>query len=263
MKTEPTDIVTLREKLEEVTFKSNQKIPWIVKLLKSPRSLLALPGSISWENYNYLYALLNRNRTLQDEAFMSGFCMGNDPKTTLFHIGIFSFFSRYLYPRKYRFGKSDFFFFDLGFAYGKSLPIQFNLINFSKYKDISLSILRKEFGIDLEDLYGIDYYEAEYTKNSQQFHSQYVVRNKPLKNKTRKIFYTTLLKLSSSICGLIGGATLASNTSISGYGFIFLAFSSSQMLIASILDKDKLLIFYSATIFFCVDLLGVYRWLLD
>ena len=84
MKTEPTNIVTLREKLEEVTFKSTQKIPCVVTLIKSPRSLLALPGSISRENYNYLYALLNRNRTLQDEAFMSGFCMGNDPKTTLF-----------------------------------------------------------------------------------------------------------------------------------------------------------------------------------
>lgn len=135
------------------------------------------------------------------------------------------------------------------------------MIDFSIYKDISLSILRKEFGIQIEDLYGIDYYEAEYKRNALKFNSKYVVNNQSLNSKKRRIFYITFFKISSSICGLGGGATLALNTAISGYGFIFLALSSSQMLIAAILDRDKLLIFYSATIFLCVDLLGIYRWI--
>lgn len=252
---------SLREKLKEIKSNQPKDIPWIVKLFKSPHSLLALPGNIYPDNYNCLYALLNRNRTLEDEAFMTGFCMGNDPKTRLFHVGILNFFSRYLYPHDYRFRKSDFFFFDLGFAYGRNLRVQFNLIDFSRYKDIPLSILRKEFGIQIEDLYGINDYEAEYRRNSLKFYSKYIVNNQSLNSKKKKIFYITFFKISSSICGLLGGATLALNTAISGYGFIVLALSSSQMLIAAILDKDKLLIFYSATIFLCVDLLGIYRWI--
>ncbi|MDJ0687324.1 MAG: hypothetical protein QNJ41_02330 [Xenococcaceae cyanobacterium MO_188.B32] len=256
-------MITLREKLEEIQLDRPQNIPWIVKLLKSPRSLLALPGNISSENYDCICVLLNRNKTREDRAFVAGFCMGNDPKTTLVHIGIFNFFSRHLYPRDYRLNQSDFFFFDLGFAYGKSLSIQLNLIDFSKYKDISLSILRREFGIKIDDLHGIADYETEYQQKSFPFYSQYVAKNQSLKRKEKKIFYITTLKISSSVCGLLGGTTLALNTPISGYGFIFLACSSSQMLIASILDRDKLLMCYSATIFFCVDLLGIYRWIFN
>lgn len=256
-------MITLKEKLEEIQINQPKGIPWAVKLLKSPRSLLALPGNISLENYDCIRVILNRNKTRQDDAFVNGFCMGNDPKTTLLHIGIFNFFSRHLYPHPYRLSKSDFFFFDLGFAYGKSLSIQFNLIDFSRYKDISLSVLRKEFGIKIDDLHGIANYEAEYQQKSFPFYSKYAVKNQSLKQKERKIFYITTLKISSSIFGLFGGATLALNTAISGYGFIFLACSSSQMLIASILDKDKLLMCYSATIFLCVDLLGIYRWIFN
>ena len=256
-------MITLREKLEERQLDRPKHLPWIVKLLKSPHSLLALPGNISPENYNCIRVILNRNKTLQDEAFMAGFCMGNDPATTLFHIGIFNFFSRHFYPRSYRLSKSDFFFFDLGFAYGKSLSIQFNLIDFSKYEDISLSVLRRQFGIKIDDLHGIENYEADYQRKTFKSSSQYGIKNKSLKTKERKIFYITTLKIASSVCGLLGGTTLALNTSISGYGFIFLACSSSQMLIASILDKDKLLMCYSATIFFCVDLLGIYRWIFN
>ncbi|MEM8674447.1 MAG: hypothetical protein AAGF83_11310 [Cyanobacteria bacterium P01_G01_bin.67] len=71
-----------------------------------------------------------------------------------------------------------------------------------------------------------------------------------------------LLKLSSSACAVIGGVILAANIEISCYGFVCLALSSSQLLIASIQDKDYLMIVYAASIFLFVDCLGVYRWLL-
>ncbi len=71
------------------------------------------------------------------------------------------------------------------------------------------------------------------------------------------------LKISSSFFALIGGTLLASNTPSSGYGFIFLAMSSSQMLIANLQIKDKVMILYSASVFIFVDCLGVYRWLLN
>lgn len=72
-----------------------------------------------------------------------------------------------------------------------------------------------------------------------------------------------MLKWSSSIFALIGGILLSAKINISGYGFVFLAFSSSQMLLASILQKDKATIVYSISLFIFVDCFGVYRWLLS
>lgn len=77
-----------------------------------------------------------------------------------------------------------------------------------------------------------------------------------------RILLIKILRISSSICAVLGGFLVASKLSISGYGFIILALSSSQLLISSILDRDKFLVFYSAAVFMFVDLYGVYRWLL-
>jgi hypothetical protein len=71
------------------------------------------------------------------------------------------------------------------------------------------------------------------------------------------------LKRSSCICAIAGGIILASNTPISGYGFLFLFLSSGQLLIASLRDRDLEMIRYSASLFVFVDCLGVYRWILS
>lgn len=71
------------------------------------------------------------------------------------------------------------------------------------------------------------------------------------------------LKLSSSFFAVLGGVLLASNTSASGYGFIFLGLSSSQMILASLKDKDRSMMIYAMSLFFFVDCMGIYRWLLS
>lgn len=71
------------------------------------------------------------------------------------------------------------------------------------------------------------------------------------------------LKFSSTACAITGGIILASNTEISGYGFLFLAVSSGQMLLASMLLKDQSMMLYSASLFLCVDCLGIFRWILN
>jgi CheY-like chemotaxis protein len=71
-----------------------------------------------------------------------------------------------------------------------------------------------------------------------------------------------ILKWSSSACAIAGGILLASNTSLSGYGFIGLAASSFQMLTASFLLVDQTMIVYSGALFIFVDCLGVFRWLI-
>jgi hypothetical protein len=74
---------------------------------------------------------------------------------------------------------------------------------------------------------------------------------------------TDRLKLISSAFAIAGGIILASNTSISGYGFIFLATSSSLLLLSSIILRDKIMILYAASLFCCVDCVGIYRWVLS
>lgn len=71
-----------------------------------------------------------------------------------------------------------------------------------------------------------------------------------------------ILKWSSSACAIAGGILLASNTSMSGFGFLGLAASSFQMLLASLLLADKTMIVYSGALFIFVDCLGVFRWLI-
>jgi hypothetical protein len=71
------------------------------------------------------------------------------------------------------------------------------------------------------------------------------------------------LKWSSSCFAVLGGVILAANIPISGYGFIFLAMSSGQLLISSLLQRDRQMIIYAGAVFMFVDCLGVYRWLLS
>ncbi|MGB7415681.1 MAG: hypothetical protein WA902_15860 [Thermosynechococcaceae cyanobacterium] len=71
------------------------------------------------------------------------------------------------------------------------------------------------------------------------------------------------LKLSSSFFAILGGVLLASNTSISGYGFLFLSLSSGQLFLASLSEKDKIMLLYSSSLFCFVDCMGIYRWLLS
>jgi hypothetical protein len=81
----------------------------------------------------------------------------------------------------------------------------------------------------------------------------------------KKLIYNglaTKLQWSSSACAVAGGVMLASNTAISGYGFIFLALSSSQLLVSSIQTKNRSLMFYAGSVFLFVDCLGIVRWLI-
>ncbi len=252
------DTETLAIRKKEISVTKEEDSPWIIELLESDKSLLGLPGKISYYNHHCIHVLLNRGLSLSDEAFVIGFTMGNNPETKPWHLKIYKFVSRYLYPKGCRFSSLHFPVFDLAFNYGKSLDIQFDQIDFSKYQDYSVSQLRKSLGISEEHLAFLKHIENQEKYEALKKVSQL---QKSPKKLPFKLLNPNILKISSSIFAFCGGLLLALNTTISGYGFIFLACSSSQMLIASILGADKIMIFYSATIFAFVDILGVYCWL--
>lgn len=74
--------------------------------------------------------------------------------------------------------------------------------------------------------------------------------------------YIKPLKLSSTACAIAGGTILAANMPLSRFGFIFLACSSGQLLLASLIGRDHTTTTYAGSLFIFVDCLGIYRWLL-
>ena len=74
---------------------------------------------------------------------------------------------------------------------------------------------------------------------------------------------STSLKNLCIACALVGGILLASKTEFSGNGFVFLALSSSQLFVASLLIADWSTVWYAGALFVCVDLVGVLRWVFD
>lgn len=163
------DFDTLKEALSKLCINTQNEIPLIVRLLENPKSPVALPGKISLFDHDCLHILLNRGLCSEDEAFVIGFTMGNDPRTKIWHLKVFKIFSKYLYPSKYRFVEKDFLAFDLGFDYGKSITTQLNKINFFQYKSLNVAYLRKVLGIEEATLKELKSLEKEhYTKFSKK-----------------------------------------------------------------------------------------------
>ncbi len=134
-------------------FDKESHIPFIIWLLENPESPIPFPGKISLYNHDYIHILLGRDKSSQDEAFVVGFTMGNDAKTTKTHVKIFKFFSQYLYPSPFKFSKSDLQAFDLGITYGRKIKTKnLNEIDMSKYDKETVDSLRKLFEIDVEEI---------------------------------------------------------------------------------------------------------------
>ncbi|WP_019507716.1 hypothetical protein [Pleurocapsa sp. PCC 7319] len=142
--------LTLQEVYQKANLDRPGDIPRIIRLFENPQSPIALPGKISLHNHDCLHILLGRGVTSQDEAFVIGFTMGNDSKTKLWHIKIFKFLSRFIYPSKYRFTLQEMKIFDLGFKSGRNLPIRnINQVNFTTFYDCKINYLRSLFSIDI------------------------------------------------------------------------------------------------------------------
>lgn len=124
------------------------EIPFVVWLLENPDSPLALPGKIYLQQHDLLHLLLGRGFAVSDEAYVIGFTMGNDLRTKRWHLWLYKFVSRFLYPSKFRFTRADLKAFDRGLARGRNLPIQnLNQLDFIPYQDWQLSSLRDELGL--------------------------------------------------------------------------------------------------------------------
>jgi hypothetical protein len=118
------DTLTLLEAYQNFQGDPPTEIPFLVWLLENPDSPCSLPGKISLENHDRLHWILDRGFSGEDEAYVVGFSMGNDVKTTQLHIIILKIFAVCFYPKKYRFKYTDLQAFDRGFQLGKSVKVK-------------------------------------------------------------------------------------------------------------------------------------------
>ncbi|BAY66587.1 hypothetical protein NIES22_67270 [Calothrix brevissima NIES-22] len=126
-------------------------VPFLVWLLENPDSPLPFSGKIDLYRHDCLHLLLERGFSVEDEAFVVGFTMGNDPACKWFHIALFKLISTMLYPQKFRFNKAHLVIFDIGVFYGRKIRTHnLNKLDFKIYENQSLNYIRQDLGIDID-----------------------------------------------------------------------------------------------------------------
>lgn len=134
----------LKDMIPHIMIDSQQDLPFIIWLFENPSSPFALPGEIDLYGHDCLHLLLNRvDHSLQEEAFLLGFTMGNDINTNKLHIFIYKLVSCWFYPLKYRFRWEHFSEFDKGFQHGRATPTKnINRYDFRAYQHWTIAKLR-------------------------------------------------------------------------------------------------------------------------
>lgn len=86
-------------------------VPFLVQLVENPRYDLpgfnVFNGAVDLRTHDLLHILLGRGLLPKDEAFVIGFTMGSTDRVSQTEERLFAFFSKYLYPRAYRFDDDD------------------------------------------------------------------------------------------------------------------------------------------------------------
>ncbi|MGB1027462.1 MAG: hypothetical protein ACPGYL_12965, partial [Rhodospirillaceae bacterium] len=121
---------------------------------ENPTSPLHLPGAINLLRHDAVHILVGRGMQVQDEAFVIGYTMGSDPKLRNWHISLFKWASKHLYPGPYAFSDQDLVSFELGVREAiRQKPANLPEVAFEDRMDQTLDDLRRELGINRARLY--------------------------------------------------------------------------------------------------------------
>ncbi len=157
---------TLRAAYQELqSFGMKQEdVPYIIQMVENPRFDLPgidiFHGATDLETHDYIHILLGRGVLPKDEAFVIGFTMGSTDQVSTTEESLFSFFTKYLYPKNYRFTDSDLRVFRDGVKLGFVSDCEpLHKVNYRELLDCSLGEIREKLRIE-EDLlrayYGIE-----------------------------------------------------------------------------------------------------------
>lgn len=153
-------------------------IPFIVQMVENPKFDLPgidiFDGATDLETHDYIHLLLGRGVLPKDEAFVLGFTMGSTNRVGSLDEKIYGLFSKYLYPKAYRFSDEDFEVYRdavrLGFI-SDCTPL--NSVDYPSLSGLTLEDARKEIGIESALLEA--YYQIEKKRYPDSFESQRLV----------------------------------------------------------------------------------------
>ena len=157
---------TLREAYQDMQTIGYQQasIPLIIQVVENPK--YALPGlnifsgQTDLKTHDYIHLILGRGVLPKDEAFVLGFTMGSTHRMHLLEENLYGLFSRYLYPKDYRFNDEDF------QVYKQAVRLAYlsdcrplDTVDYNTLLDKTLGEIRTELGIETDLLKA--YYRIE------------------------------------------------------------------------------------------------------
>ncbi len=149
-------------------------IPTIVQLVENPKFDLPgvdiFSGATNLETHDYIHILLGRGVMPKDEAFVLGFTMGSTNRVGHFEEKLYGLFTRFLYPKHYRFTEEDFQIYKdavrLGYI-SDCTPL--DKIDYPSLSHLTIKQARKEIGLEVNLLKA--YYEIESKRHPDVFES--------------------------------------------------------------------------------------------
>lgn len=152
-----------------------EEIPFLVRLVENPEldvpGIEMFNGAVSLPLHDQIHILLGRGLLAKDEAFVIGFTMGSSDQVSATEEMLYGIFSRFLYPKEYRFSNEDFRVFRdavrLGFI---SDCVSLAEADFETLQDLPLREARGRLGIE-EDLLRA-YYAIEKRRYPRSFESR-------------------------------------------------------------------------------------------
>lgn len=150
-------------------------VPYIIQMVENPKFDLpgfdVFHGATDLETHDYIHILLGRGVRPKDEAFVIGFTMGSTDWVSTTEERLFSFFTKYLYPKGYRFNDDDLRVFRDGTKLGYVSDCEaLHKVDYRPYLDWKLKDIRAELRIE-EDLLRA-YYAIEKRRFPESLESQ-------------------------------------------------------------------------------------------
>lgn len=155
-------------------------IPFLIQLVENPKydfpGIEVFSGATDLWTHDQIHILLGRGLLAKDEAFVLGFTMGSTDKVNQLEERMFTFFTRYLYPRAYRFTDSDIRVFRDAVRLGFVSDCQrMDQVDYHALQDLPLSEARRAIGLE-ENLLRA-YYAIEQRRYPDSFESQRLLKS--------------------------------------------------------------------------------------
>ena len=166
-----------RAELEVLALKQDD-VPFMVQLVENPKFDLPgfdiFHGATDLATHDQIHMLLGRGLLPKDEAFVIGFTMGSTDAVSQTEEKLYGFFTKYLYPRQYRFTDEDLRVFKDAVRLGFVSDVKpLSQVSFDDLQDLPLREARARIGLE-EDLLRA-YYAIEKRRYPNSFESQRLV----------------------------------------------------------------------------------------